>query len=234
MNLVARRRGAGRLPARAAASPGASPPDAAGRTVPMASRWTGWRTSGAGRLLYGTLPELAPNEKIIVSLPYTVHSTIEAGHAYDFPGSRVEPQVLRPGHRAPRAGAASARAEVGVTAPALVRPRFEGRTTRMTDSARWLGRLMSPRRCSTSALVVLVPFLMAIGYSFSTVTIGTSTPRFVGLENFRSALQDPASSRRWGTPAIFALVSQTLVIVLASILAIALSGTSAASGWSGC
>ena len=39
---------------------------------------------GAGRLLYGTLPDLAPNQKVIVSLAYTVHSSIEAGHTYDF------------------------------------------------------------------------------------------------------------------------------------------------------
>jgi multiple sugar transport system ATP-binding protein len=39
---------------------------------------------GAGRLLYGTLPELAPGAKVIVSLPYTVHSPVEAGKTHDF------------------------------------------------------------------------------------------------------------------------------------------------------
>ena len=39
---------------------------------------------GAGRLLYGTLPELAPGTKVIVSLAYTVHFPVEAGQAHEF------------------------------------------------------------------------------------------------------------------------------------------------------
>ena len=109
-----------------------------------------------------------------------------------------------------------------MTAPALVRARFAERAAGVSDSTRWLGRLMLAPAVVYIALVVGVPFLMAIGYSFSTVTIGTSTPRFVGLENFRNALDDTAFLKALGNTAIFALVSQTLVIVLASILAIAL------------
>jgi len=52
-------------------------PDARGR-------WQRVEHLGAGRLLYGTLPDYAPNEKVIVSLAYTVHSSIEAGHTYEF------------------------------------------------------------------------------------------------------------------------------------------------------
>src|SRR5262249_13639879 len=122
----------------------------------------------------------------------------------------------------PGARAAAAGAEVGVTVPALARPRFAERAAGVTDNTRWLGRLMLAPAVVYIALVVGVPFLMAIGYSFSTVTIGTSTPRFRGLENFRAALEDPAFLKSLGNTAIFALVSQTLVIVLASILAIAL------------
>ena len=79
-----------------------------------------------------------------------------------------------------------------MTAPALARPRFFERAAGVSDSTRWLGPLMLAPAVLYIGLVVAVPFLMAIGYSFSSVTIGTSTPRFVGLENFRSALQDPA------------------------------------------
>ena len=39
---------------------------------------------GAGRLLYGTLPDYAPGTKVIVSLAYTVHSVVEAGQTHDF------------------------------------------------------------------------------------------------------------------------------------------------------
>jgi multiple sugar transport system ATP-binding protein len=63
---------------------------------------------GAGRLLYGTLPDLAPGAKVIVSLAYTVHSPVDAGQTYEFKihesdlkffdpstGVRVPPRPLR-------------------------------------------------------------------------------------------------------------------------------------------
>jgi len=53
-------------------------------TVPMRFAVERVEHLGAGRLLYGTLPDYAPNEKVIVSLAYTVHSSIEAGHTYEF------------------------------------------------------------------------------------------------------------------------------------------------------
>jgi multiple sugar transport system permease protein len=109
-----------------------------------------------------------------------------------------------------------------VTAPSLARTRLQARAAGVADSPTWLGRLMLAPAVIYIGLVIAVPFLMAIGYSFSSVTIGTSVPRFVGLENFRSALQDPAFLKALGNTFIFALASQTLVIVLASILAIAL------------
>jgi multiple sugar transport system permease protein len=109
-----------------------------------------------------------------------------------------------------------------VTAPALARGGVGARASAIADSPTWLGRLMLAPAVLYIALVVAVPFLMAIGYSFSSVTIGTSTPHFMGLENFRNALQDPAFLKALGNTFIFALVSQVLVIVLASILAIAL------------
>src|SRR5262249_55969188 len=120
------------------------------------------------------------------------------------PGARAKPQVLRPDHGAASAGAGTLPEEVGVTAPAIVRLRFRERAAGVSDSASWLGRLMLAPAVLYIALVVGVPFLMAIGYSFSTVTIGTSTPRFVGLENFRNALQDTAFLKALGNTAIFA------------------------------
>jgi multiple sugar transport system ATP-binding protein len=39
---------------------------------------------GADRLLYGTLPDLAPGEKLIVNLPYTVHAPIQPGQTQTF------------------------------------------------------------------------------------------------------------------------------------------------------
>src|SRR5215475_12429012 len=55
-----------------------------GATVPMRFAVERVENLGAGRLVYGTLPDYAPDQKIIVSLAYTVHSSIEAGRTYDF------------------------------------------------------------------------------------------------------------------------------------------------------
>jgi len=60
---------------------------AAGGRGPMSSlRFAVERVEnlGAGRLLYGTLPELAPDTKVIVSLAYTVHFPVEAGQTHEF------------------------------------------------------------------------------------------------------------------------------------------------------
>ncbi|MGZ3446573.1 MAG: ABC transporter ATP-binding protein [Myxococcaceae bacterium] len=64
--------------------PGAPPTEGAGPIAPMRFSVDRVENLGAGRLLYGTLPDHAPNQKVIVSLAYTVHSSIEAGHTYDF------------------------------------------------------------------------------------------------------------------------------------------------------
>jgi multiple sugar transport system ATP-binding protein len=55
-----------------------------GPTVPMRFAVDGWSTSGPGASSTERSRTHAPNEKIIVSLAYTVHSSIEAGHTYDF------------------------------------------------------------------------------------------------------------------------------------------------------
>jgi len=92
----------------------------------------------------------------------------------------------------------------------------------VADDPRRLGRLMLAPAVVYIALVVALPFLLAIGYSFSTVTVGSSAAHFVGLENFKNALEDPTFLRALRNTFLFALSSQALVLVLASILAIAL------------
>jgi multiple sugar transport system ATP-binding protein len=39
---------------------------------------------GADRLLYGVLRDLAPDVKMIVNLPFTVHQPVTEGQAYEF------------------------------------------------------------------------------------------------------------------------------------------------------
>jgi len=96
------------------------------------------------------------------------------------------------------------------------------RRMRAADDPSVLGRLMLAPAVLYIGLVVAVPFLMAIGYSFTNVTVGTSKARFVGLANWRAALDDPSFLRALGNTLLFAIVSQVTVLVLASVLAIAL------------
>jgi multiple sugar transport system permease protein len=110
-----------------------------------------------------------------------------------------------------------------VAAPPLVRPRQRPRErTRLVDSEKWLGRLLLAPAISYIFLVVGVPFLLALFYSLTNVTVTGRHADFVGLDNFRAALANPTFVRALGNTFIFAFASQALVIVLASTLAIAL------------
>ncbi len=90
---------------------------------------------------------------------------------------------------------------------------------RIADSAGWLGRLMlAPAIVYIFALVGL-PFVLALVYSFSDVSISSAHASFVGLATFRRAVADPAFPRALGNTFLFAGTSQILVLILASILA---------------
>ena len=90
---------------------------------------------------------------------------------------------------------------------------------RLADSAGWLGRLMlAPAIVYIFALVGL-PFVLAVVYSFTNVSISSAHASFVGLATFRRAVADPAFPRALGNTFLFAATSQVLVLILASILA---------------
>jgi multiple sugar transport system permease protein len=72
------------------------------------------------------------------------------------------------------------------------------------------------------ALLIGGPFLLALYYSLSNITVGNPSTQFVGLQNFRAILQSPTFLRALGNTFIFACVSQLLVLCLANILAQAL------------
>jgi multiple sugar transport system permease protein len=96
-------------------------------------------------------------------------------------------------------------------------------SVRIADSERWLGRLfLAPAIAYIFALVGL-PFLLAVAYSFTNVSISSSHTTFVGLANFQGLVADPAFRRALANTFLFAIVSQALVIVLSSVLAIGLN-----------
>ncbi len=66
------------------------------------------------------------------------------------------------------------------------------------------------------------PFVFAILYSLSDITTGDPTLRIVGFRNFRLILSDPVFIQSLKNTFLFALISQTVVIVVSRIIATAL------------
>ncbi len=106
-----------------------------------------------------------------------------------------------------------------VTVPAQARA---SRLGHLLDSEKWLGWLMiSPAILFIVALVGF-PFFLAIFYSVSDITVGSTSMSFVGLENFKHVVQDHVFQRALKNTFIFAIVSNVIVLVLAKVLALAL------------
>lgn len=72
------------------------------------------------------------------------------------------------------------------------------------------------------ALVIGLPFVLAVFYAFSDARIGSNGLRFVGMENFRSIVQSPSFHKSLQNSILFTICSQIIVMVCANILAIAL------------
>lgn len=87
------------------------------------------------------------------------------------------------------------------------------------DNETWLGCLLLAPAVIYIALLIGIPFLLALYYSLSDITVGSQTLHFVGLKNFRAVLQSPTFVQALGNTLLFACVSQVLVLFLANILA---------------
>jgi multiple sugar transport system permease protein len=90
------------------------------------------------------------------------------------------------------------------------------------DNERWLGPLLIGPAVLYIVLLVGVPFFMALYYSVSNTTTGGSTMAFVGLRNFTGVIGTPKFQTALKNTIVFGLISQTLIIVLANALALAL------------
>lgn len=104
---------------------------------------------------------------------------------------------------------------------ATVRPN-ESRLMRLLDDELWFGRALVAPAIIYIVLLVGFPFFLALFYSFSSITVGSQETHFVGLENFRRIMANPAFWTALGNTFIFAFVSQFIVLVCAKILAISL------------
>ena len=96
------------------------------------------------------------------------------------------------------------------------------RLIRLLDDERWLGRLMLAPAITYIALLIGFPFLLALYYSVSDITVGGRTMSYVGLRNFLAIVQNPTFIMALKNTLTFAFVSQILVLILANVLAQAL------------
>ena len=92
----------------------------------------------------------------------------------------------------------------------------------LLDREEWLGPLMIGPAVLYIVLIVGFPFFLALFYSVSSVTAGSRTLEFVGLKNFISVVGTTNFQTSLKNTFIFAFISQALVMVLATVLALAL------------
>jgi multiple sugar transport system permease protein len=87
---------------------------------------------------------------------------------------------------------------------------------------RWLGPVMLLPAIVYVLALVGVPFVLAFFYAVGDVKVGSTGYHFVGLQNFRSVLENPTFRRALRNSFVFTIVSQVLVIVGGNILALTL------------
>jgi multiple sugar transport system permease protein len=97
-----------------------------------------------------------------------------------------------------------------------------GLIERIVDDERWLGRLLLAPAVTYIFVLVGVPFVLAVFYSFTNVTISSAESSFVGLATIIRSVEDPGFARALRNTFLFAIVSQGLVMVFANVLAVAL------------
>lgn len=101
-----------------------------------------------------------------------------------------------------------------------VRPKK--RLSNLFDTEQWLGWAMIGPALVYIILLVGVPFVLALLYSVSNITVGTSNIHFVGFRNFRLIMENPTFWQALRNTIFFTIVSQVIVLVLAKVLAMAL------------
>jgi multiple sugar transport system permease protein len=92
----------------------------------------------------------------------------------------------------------------------------------LLESEKWLGRILITPAIVYIVALVGFPFVLAIYYSMSDITVGSQVTHFVGLKNFVAITDNPTFWESLKNALVFTLVSQILVVVLGNILAAAL------------
>jgi multiple sugar transport system permease protein len=92
----------------------------------------------------------------------------------------------------------------------------------MEDPA-FLGALFLTPAVAYIIILVGIPFVLALAFSVTDVTVGNTSLDFVGLENFRRVWATPQFRRALANSFLFTVTAQLLVLVLANILALLLA-----------
>jgi multiple sugar transport system permease protein len=109
---------------------------------------------------------------------------------------------------------------MAVAAPAVASPSAPREAIRRSD--RRLGVVMLAPALLYIAVLVGLPFLLAVFLSLTNSSAGSLDFSFVGLQNFRNVWSSPVFQRSLWNTFVFTFISQLLVMVLGNILARAL------------
>jgi multiple sugar transport system permease protein len=97
------------------------------------------------------------------------------------------------------------------------------KTRSIFDSERFLGSVLLLPAVVYITLLVGIPFVLAIAFSFTDVTTGNTALTFVGLDTFKRVVQDTNFQHALVNTIGFTFISQAVILVLANILAPALT-----------
>jgi multiple sugar transport system permease protein len=92
----------------------------------------------------------------------------------------------------------------------------------LVDNEKLLGFLMIAPAVIYVLALVGYPLILAFMYSLSDITVGSVHHNFVGLEKFKSIIDDPEFRTALKNTLLFTFVSMLIVLVLAKILALLL------------
>ncbi len=90
----------------------------------------------------------------------------------------------------------------------------------LLDNRRFVGILFLTPALLYILLLVGFPFLLAIAFGFSDVTVGNTDLNFTGWQNFERVWQNDIFRQVFGNTIMFTLVSQVFILIFANILAI--------------
>ncbi|MBF0118559.1 MAG: sugar ABC transporter permease [Desulfobacterales bacterium] len=96
-------------------------------------------------------------------------------------------------------------------------------TKNWMDNKKLLSAIMITPAILYILIMVGLPLILAIFYSFSDATTGSSDFKFIGLQNFRDILEDPIFRKSLMNTFIFTFSSQIIVLILSNILAMVLA-----------